>query len=418
MIPDICFAVGVAAECIIFVLYMNTAFDMRINRAFSVLCSIAGYILLLLSGISENTVFFYICFTVINFLLLSLCCTVNIKTAVVQCMIVSLILLASELIVVFSDIDINIQLMFGQSVKFLIKSRVMFTLGMLILFSLCSKKIIAIGGVSPFNVIVHSVSAAIMVITIEEAFTSRPYIMIYIMLLAINISVFAAGELSALKNKEIQTILDENQKHDAELESYKLMYEKYENTRVMRHDFKEQLSTLRALINSDSTEAKRYVEKLDSICRELDFTEYTDNKVLNILLDRKLRECHEKGINLYISSSGSHIDFLSEFDTVAIFSNLINNAMESCMLSSEKNIFVDLGTKNESFTVIKVENNCDEPPAAVNNALISRKNDAELHGLGMKSIREALKNYGGELSWSYDTDKKFFRTVVVFSADR
>ncbi len=416
--PDTCFAVGVAAECIIFVLYMNTAFAMKINRAFSVLCSVAGYTVLLLAGAPGNTVLFYICFTAINLALFRLCCTVNTKTAVFQSLLVSLILLASELIVVFADTDINIRLMFGQSLKFLIKSRIMYALGMLILCSLCSKKIIAIGGVSPFNVIVHSVSAAIMVITIEEAFTSRPYIMIYIMLLAINISVFAAGELSALKNKEIQTILDENQKHDAELESYKLMYEKYENTRVMRHDFKEQLSTLRALISSDSAEAKRYVEKLDSICRELDFTEYTDNKVLNILLDRKLKECHEKGIKLYISSGGAHIDFLSEFDTVAIFSNLINNAMESCMLSSEKNIFVDLGTKNESFTVIKVENNCDEPPAAVNNALISRKNDAELHGLGMKSIREALKNYGGELSWSYDADKKFFRTVVVFSTDR
>lgn len=416
--PDTCFAAGVAAECVIFVLYMNTAFAMKINRAFSVLCSVAGYTLLLLSGMPGNTVLFYICFTIMNLILFRLCCTVNTKTAVLQGLLVSLILLASELIVVFADTDINIRLMFGQSLKFFIKSRIMYALGMLILCSLYSKKIIAIGGVSPFNVIVHSVSAAIMVITIEEAFTSRPYIMIYIMLLAINISVFAAGELSALKNKEIQTILDENQKHDAELENYKLMYEKYENTRIMRHDFKEQLSTLRALISSDSAEAKRYVEKLDSICRELDFTEYTDNKVLNILLDRKLRECHEKGINLYISSSGAHIDFLSEFDTVAIFSNLINNAMESCMLSAEKNIFVDIGTKNEGFTVIKVENNCDEPPAAVNNALISRKNDAELHGLGMKSIREALKNYGGELSWSYDTDKKFFRTVVVFSADR
>lgn len=418
MISDVCFTAGVAAECIIFVLYINAAYIMKKNRALSVLCSLAGYIILLLPGIIKIPAVFYICFTAVNFVIFILCCSVSIKTALSQCILLSLILLAAELIVVFSDTDINIQLTFGQSIKFLIKSRIIYALGVLILYSVSSKKIIAIGGVSPFNVIVHSVSAAIMVITIEEAFESRPYIMIYIMLLAINISVFAMGEFSALKNKEIQAIINENQKHDAELESYKLMYEKYEKTRVMRHDFKEQLATLQSLISSDSAEAKRYVEKLDSICRELDFTEYTDNKVLNILLDRKLKECHDKGIKMYISSNGARMDFISEFDTVAIFSNLINNAMESCMQSAEKNIFVDIGTKNESFTVVKVENNCDEPPAAVNNALVSRKNDTELHGIGMKSIREALKNYGGELSWSYDADKKFFRTVVVFSAGR
>jgi sensor histidine kinase regulating citrate/malate metabolism len=107
------------------------------------------------------------------------------------------------------------------------------------------------------------------------------------------------------------------------------MYEKYENTRILRHDLKEQISTLKSLISEDNHEAIKYADKLGRLGRELDFVEYTDNKVLNILLDRKVSECHDKGIELYIKSNGVSVSFLSELDTVAIFSNLINNAMES-----------------------------------------------------------------------------------------
>lgn len=415
MTVDTYFFCGIIVEWLAFMFYMISSYTIKRNKVFCFILSIIVYSILGLCAVPCSSMLFYICFTAVNFIIISLCCASDTETSIRHSVIITLILLASELIVVFSDNDINIQLTFGQNLKFLIKSRIIYVLGLLIMYSLCSKKIIAKGGISPFNVIVHSVSAAIMVITIEEAFGSRLYIMIYLMLIAINISVFATGEFSALRNKEIQAIIDENQKHEADLESYRLMYEKYEKTRVMRHDFKEQLSTLRDLIENESTEAKRYFEKLDSICRELDFTEYTDNSVLNILLDRKLKECHDKGINLYISSMGAKLDFISEFDTVAIFSNLINNAMESCIKSQEKNIFIDFSTRNESFTVVKIENNCDEPPVSKGSSLISKKDNTDMHGLGMKSIQNSLKSYSGEINWSYDETAKFFRTIVLFN---
>ena len=226
MISDTYFFWGVVTECLIFIFYMISSYTLKRGKVFCVLLSIILYSALCLCAVPADPLLFYICFTAANFIIMTLCCAVDRDTSARHSIIVTLILLASELIVVFSDNDINIQLTFGQSLKFLIKTRIIYALGLLIMYSLCSKKIIALGGISPFNVIVHSVSAAIMVITIEEAFNSRPYIMIYIMLIAINISVFATGEFAALKNKEIQSVIDASQKHESELESYKLMYEK------------------------------------------------------------------------------------------------------------------------------------------------------------------------------------------------
>ncbi len=267
----------------------------------------------------------------------------------------------------------------------------------------------------PFNLIVLALSVAIILVTVDEALSGRGYIMLYLMLLVINISAFTAHEIIVLRSREMQEIIDEKARVDAELESYKLMYEKYENTRILRHDLKEQISALKSLIAEDNHEAIKYADKLGRLGRELDFVEFTDNKTLNILLDRKLSECHEKGIELYIKSNGVSISFLGELDTVSIFSNLINNAMESCVMSEEKNIFIDFTTLNDAFTVIKVENNCDMPPRTEDSILITGKENAELHGIGMKSIESSVKNYNGSMSWSYDSERRFFTVVVMFN---
>lgn len=238
---------------------------------------------------------------------------------------------------------------------------------------------------------------------------------LYVLLLLISVAAFAAYEIVFLRNKEMQELLDEKARTDAELEGYRLMYEKYENTRILRHDLKEQIETLKALIAEDRREAIKYADRLGALGRELDFVEYTDNKVLNILLDRKLSECHDKDINLYIKSNGVSVSFINEPDTVAIFSNLINNAMESCVISEEKNIFIDFTTLNGAFTVIKVENNCDNAPGMEDNRLVTHKEDSELHGVGMKSIASSVRSYNGDISWSYDAERKFFTVVIMFN---
>lgn len=238
---------------------------------------------------------------------------------------------------------------------------------------------------------------------------------LYVLLLLLSVAAFAAYEIVFLRNKEMQELLDEKARTDAELESYRRMYEKYENTRILRHDLKEQIETLKALIAEDKYEAIKYADKLSALGRELDFAEYTDNKVINILLDRKVSECHDKGIGLYIKSNGVSVSFIDEPDTVAIFSNLINNAMESCVMSEEKNIFIDFTTLNDAFTVIKIENNCDSPPQTEDGSLSTHKEDKELHGVGMKSIASSVRNYHGDISWNYDAERKFFSIVIMFN---
>ena len=265
----------------------------------------------------------------------------------------------------------------------------------------------------PVNLIIMALSVAMIIVTADDKMSHRSYIIMCLMLAVINISAFAAHEIFVLRNKELQKMIDERAQLDKELESYKLMYKKYEKTRMLRHDLKEQLATLKSLIGKNDAEAMQFADRLGKLGHELDFVEYTDNKVLNILLDRKVSECHDKGIELYVKSNGVSMKFINELDTVAIFSNLINNAMESCVQSREKNIFIDFSTLNNSFVVVKVENNCDVPPRSENNLPVTSKADAQLHGIGMKSIKAAVEEYNGDMTWKYD--KNFFTVVLLFN---
>lgn len=412
MINDVCFGIGTIIECFLLILFINVTYIPRKHRAAGVILSICGYILIALSGALENVVLFCAVFTAVNILILGMCCRLSLKKVIIHGLLFTLILIAGELIINFSESDTGISLIFGHSLRFTIESRIIYALGLLILRSLTAEVRVSDSSYSPLNIAVHAFSAAIVVITYDELLTNRAYIIIFLMLIMINIASFAAWEIIVLRTREMQKVINEKEKHDAELESYKLLYEKYEKTRIMRHDMQEQISALRSM--ASGAEAERFAGKLAAIGRELSYAEYTDNKVLNLLLDRKLRECHEKGIELYISSVGVSMGFISELDTVAIFSNLINNAMESCCKSEEKNIFVDFSILNDAFTVVKIENNCDVPPETVNGILKTQKDDGGLHGVGMKSVESSLKSCGGRISWSYDRDRRFFRTVIMF----
>ena len=188
--------------------------------------------------------------------------------------------------------------------------------------------------------------------------------------------------------------------------------EKYEHSRIMNHDFREHLNVLKTLISEDIQKAQEYVGKIEKECEDSKIEKYSDNNILNILLIRKKKECEENGIKLNITSTNPKLDFIDGMDTVAIFSNLINNAIEACSSSARRDIFIDLYTVNNAFSVIKVEHYADKEPIVVEGMLRSGKDDGNSHGIGIKSINNSLSKYDGKMSWSYDKAKGMFRTVI------
>ncbi|MCD8049232.1 MAG: GHKL domain-containing protein [Clostridia bacterium] len=198
-------------------------------------------------------------------------------------------------------------------------------------------------------------------------------------------------------------------------EEYTLLNEQYEQMRAFRHDIKEHLGVLNSLIDENSQEAKEYIRDICETEGSIPFSKFSNNKILNILLSKKKNECKLKGIDFYIDPIRADLSFLQDMDVVTVFSNLINNTLDSCEKSVEKKIFLNISTTNECFTVIKIENSCDIKPIVINAKLKTTKADESMHGIGMNNIRKALKKYNGLLQWDYSEERKIFSVTILIN---
>lgn len=202
------------------------------------------------------------------------------------------------------------------------------------------------------------------------------------------------------------------------MEEYSLMKDKYEKITIFRHDFKEHISILSGLISKDDEKAHRYINSILNEEKNDFYVKYTDNPMLNVLLTKKMSECNKLDIEFIINPICANMQIFNDLDIVSIFSNLINNAIESCCRSETKRIILNINTVNNNFIIIKIENTSDAEPFVLDGKLLTRKSDKESHGIGMNSIRRAIKKYNASLNWSYSSKEKLFTTTISIQTDR
>lgn len=58
-------------------------------------------------------------------------------------------------------------------------------------------------------------------------------------------------------------------------------------------------------------------------------------------------------------------------------------------------------------------NSCDTEPVAKENRLLTTKSDSIAHGLGLKSVSDALKKYDGDMGWEYVENSHEFVAAVA-----
>lgn len=215
-----------------------------------------------------------------------------------------------------------------------------------------------------------------------------------------------------IKSEELESV---RHKEELDYESYTLIKEKYSELKLLVHNFEKYCQNIEGMLNNDQLEALSLVKDIENKSKEFLLVEYTNNKALNILLSQKMEQCNKLKIDFRIHIKDMDLSFFNESDIVAIFANLVDNAIESCQESANKQILLSIYTMNDAYIVIRVDNSADNEPVIRNGMLQSRKKDNEIHGLGVISVKEALKRYNGHLRWSYDKDTKRFNTIIMIS---
>ena len=213
--------------------------------------------------------------------------------------------------------------------------------------------------------------------------------------------------LQTEKLKQIEFKKEINEK------SYQLIREKYNELKILVHDFDKYCNYIDKKIAGGQEDVQSLTKKIKDKNKEFLIVEYTNNKALNILLSQKVKECNEKQIDFQIYAQTTDLSFIEESDMIAVFGNLIDNAIESSLLSKNKKIFLQIKIMNDKVLVITIENSADKGPIIENGKLKTRKEDKDNHGVGMLSVKQALNNYNGKLKWEYDEDKRIFVVTIL-----
>lgn len=412
----------VLLEYIIMVYYTNTSFYPRKSYLVSNLITLGGYALLPLAIMFGNLLLNQMLFVVVNFVVLFAGYRIGYKNVIFQSLVLSIISAMGELMVsavleIGTDTSSVLNISLHESMIITIIGKLIYFIGVVIIKGIVKGKKHEIDTSYVFLIIIPILTLICIFEMIGIEMEKSTFLLLSILLFVINIVVFIVNDIIKSNRTQINILQQENNRNKAELTEYQMMSDSYEKTRIMRHDFKEQINMLKTLIREDNNKAQQFVQDMQLKQKELNVEKYSDNKILNVLLNQKVKECNEHGIEIQIRSTFPQIDFISDIDIVAIFSNLINNAIESCDNSLRKEIYMSIYSINNAFTAIKIENSADVEPVIINDIMVTSKPDKTNHGFGMKSISKALKNYNGEIRQTYDKNNQIFRTIIMINVE-
>lgn len=196
---------------------------------------------------------------------------------------------------------------------------------------------------------------------------------------------------------------------EKENENYQAIAGSYEEIRSIKHDLKNQVSLLNDLIKKqDYTAAQRHMKQLYSFVESIALICYTGNSAVDSIINLKGDYAKSKAIRFLTKINVGEI----RFDTVGmcrILGNALDNAIEACerINSEEKCICITL---NQLENKLIIEINNTSPAVDIHNLTTSKANKI-INGIGLKSIKQAVKSMNGHMSYNYENG--FFTLKIM-----
>ena len=201
-----------------------------------------------------------------------------------------------------------------------------------------------------------------------------------------------------------------------ELEYYNNLQQKTNEVRKIRHDFKDNIDTVKLLVDENTEEsirlAKEILSSLDNSIKAAKIPVYTDNLVVNTVVGAKADEANKAGITFNGAIDIPHELSFESIDLNCVFLNLLNNAIESCKKlpdGENKEITLKAAVK-AGYLIIKTENPYISLDTDISGKIKTSKTDKENHGFGMTLINDIAQKYDG--TFETKTENGIFTAVL------
>lgn len=189
------------------------------------------------------------------------------------------------------------------------------------------------------------------------------------------------------KEKDIESILDMHRQNSKQ-----------------RHDFKNVILLIKELIRDEQyNKATEMLDKYSEGYKNNNLTEIvSDNIVLNYLLNRKINQCREVGIDMacYILGNIAGVD---DMDLYILLENLCDNAIEAAGQCEKPSIKLQIAEDNASM-YIDIGNTTSGNVLKNNPHMNTTKKDKNMHGFGIMNIRDIIDKYNGTINYEQQGD--------------
>ena len=171
----------------------------------------------------------------------------------------------------------------------------------------------------------------------------------------------------------------------------------YREVQLLRHDLKRYLVTYRQLLQDGKYEIiEADIDKILGKRLNTNHCVYTENTILNAVICEKMEQCSIKNIKIEVRvNADKDMDYI-EYGVV--LSNLLDNAIEAEEQEKEENRYICLNIGVEQNMIHLVVSNYIAESVLQNNTLLeTSKKNKQLHGIGLRGVKEFVKNKKGEI---------------------
>ncbi len=232
-------------------------------------------------------------------------------------------------------------------------------------------------------------------------------------LLAINFMTFFLYESMIrhyMEEQERQLLIQQNH---AYLQQFDLIKNNDQRFRIIRHDLKNQLYSIRMLIrDGKDEEVIKYLDSMEHFAIGEGQHVNTGNTNIDSILNYKISEAIGQGIAVNTEILVPDSIPLDPFVLNVVIGNLFDNAIEAASQSDNKEIKFNMRADNSTL-VIKIENYFAGKLNQKNGQYATTKSDKIHHGLGLKSIQMILDKNNGNIDIEVK-DQKFTAVILLY----
>lgn len=203
-----------------------------------------------------------------------------------------------------------------------------------------------------------------------------------------------------IKSEEKNKIL--NIRNDMLEANYLSLQKAYDENRMLSHDFKNHMIAINQLIVSCEYDvAEEYIQ------RYINHSSYTKKrvesgcKIIDIIMNSKISDAIEENIEFHYEIDNVGKLAIEDIDVCALLANLLDNAIEACEKIVDDTRWINIKVFRRNDMLFIILSNSIHPDMLKKKVLFqSEKPNSQLHGWGMKSIKNVLKKYEGNIEYN------------------